>query len=176
MQEVLKAASRVHEEMGYKSSFARRPKSYFSSSKTVVMVPTYGKTSTENSSPSFKNCGGFIPAATPAGVPVKIVQPAGRVVPCERKLMIFGTLKIRSLCPVSTLQVIKMMNFTYSTPESCMTLPFFRPRMCSLDGSGISTGDTRTGPIGQAPSNPLLKHHWLWENCFALLETSFEAV
>jgi len=68
--------------------FCQKTDLYFSSSKTVVMVPTYGKTSTENSSPSFKNCGGFMPAATPAGVPVKIVQPAGSVVPCERKLMI----------------------------------------------------------------------------------------
>lgn len=36
---------------------------------------------------------------------------------------------------------------TYSSEQSCMTLPFFRPRIWSLEGSGISEVDTRVGPI-----------------------------
>lgn len=63
----------------------------------VINVPTCGSNSTANSSPAFKNSFGFFAAPTPGGVPVKMIVPAGRVVPCERKLISLGTLKLRSL-------------------------------------------------------------------------------
>ncbi len=40
---------------------------------------------------------GFLIKPTPAGVPVMITVPAGRVVPRERKLISSGMLNIRSL-------------------------------------------------------------------------------
>jgi hypothetical protein len=40
---------------------------------------------------------GALPAPTPAGVPVMMRVPLGRVVSCERKLTIFAMEKIRSL-------------------------------------------------------------------------------
>lgn len=45
---------------------------------------------------------------------------------------------------------------THSIPQSCMTLPFFKPLMCSFDGSGTSLELASTGPMGHAPSKPLL--------------------
>ena len=40
---------------------------------------------------------GSLPAPTPAGVPVMMTVPTGRVVPCDRKLTISAMLKMRSL-------------------------------------------------------------------------------
>lgn len=57
-----------------------------------------------------------------------------------------------------------------------MTVPFFSPRIRSLLGSGIAEGDTSVGPMGQALSNPLLKHHCDWSNWLLRDETSFDAV
>lgn len=45
--------------------------------------------------------------------------------------------------------------YTYSVPHSCMTSPFFRPRICSAPGSGMSSLETIAGPMGQDPSKPL---------------------
>jgi len=53
--------------------------------------------STANSSPAFKVSLGVLPIPTPAGVPVMMTVPAGRVVLWERKLTSFGMPKIRSL-------------------------------------------------------------------------------
>jgi hypothetical protein len=63
----------------------------------VVIVPIYGKISTANSSPSLKYSLGSNEKPTPAGVPVKIIVPGWRVVPFDRKEMICGTEKMRSL-------------------------------------------------------------------------------
>lgn len=35
---------------------------------------------------------------------------------------------------------------TYSREQSCSVFPFFKPRICSLEGSGIADVETRTGP------------------------------
>lgn len=83
---------------------------------------------------------------TPAGVPVIITVPAGSVVPWDRKLINLGMLKMRSLCQVSKGRIRVTRFNTYSREQSCSTLPFFRPRICSLEGSGIADGETRTGP------------------------------
>lgn len=84
---------------------------------------------------------------TPAGVPVIITVPAGSVVPWDRKLISLGMLKMRSLFQVSK-GCSRAMGFdTHSREQSCRTLPFFRPRMCSLEGSGIAEGETRAGPV-----------------------------
>lgn len=45
---------------------------------------------------------------------------------------------------------------TYSVPQSCKTRPFFNPLTHNLVGSDTKLGETRTGPIGHAPSKPLL--------------------
>ena len=60
-----------------------------------------GKISTLNSSPAWTFSLGFFPIPTPAGVPVIMTVPEGRVVPWERKLMSLGMLKMRSLYMVS---------------------------------------------------------------------------
>jgi hypothetical protein len=60
-----------------------------------------GKISTANSSPALTDTGGLRLTPTPAGVPVKMTVPACRVVPCDRKLMSLGMLKMRSLGHVS---------------------------------------------------------------------------
>lgn len=74
----------------------------------VVNVPIPGRISTENSSPSRRYSFGEKPWPTPAGVPVKMIVPALSVVPCERKLTILGTEKIKSLRSMSVL-----VNFVY---------------------------------------------------------------
>ena len=61
----------------------------------------YGKISTANSSPALTDTGGLRLIPTPAGVPVKIIVPACRVVLCDRKLMSLGMLKMRSLRHIS---------------------------------------------------------------------------
>lgn len=53
---------------------------------------------------------------------------------------------MRSLYQVSKGHSRVMRVNTHSREQSCSTLPFFRPRMCSLEGSGIAEGETRTGP------------------------------
>lgn len=139
----------------------------------------YGCTSTANSSPSRRYSCGFFPAPTPAGVPVMMTVPAGSVVPCERKLTIFGISKIKSLAQAllaSAPQALETQFRPYSIPQSCRTFPFFNPRICNFFGSGTSDEDARTGPMGHAPSKPLLKHHWLCENWLVRLDTSFAAV
>lgn len=104
---------------------------YFFSSLTLLKsVPTPPLTSTANSSPSLKYSFGSYPKPTPAGVPVKMMVPGSSVVLRERNEMHFGTEKIRSLIG-----------------QSWRTLPFFRPRMCNLAGSGIEEVETRAGPV-----------------------------
>lgn len=73
------------------------PNIHFSFSKTLTNVPICGRISTANSSPALIVTLGFLTIPTPAGVPVMIKVPTGNVVPWERKLMIFGREKIRSL-------------------------------------------------------------------------------
>lgn len=73
----------------------------YSFSKVLTSVPICGRISTLNSSPWERVSLGFLPMPTPAGVPVIMTVPAGRVVPCDKKLTSFGTLKMRSLGDVS---------------------------------------------------------------------------
>lgn len=63
----------------------------------VISVPICGKISTANESPSRRYSLGVKLFPTPAGVPVKMMVPGRRLVPCERKDTIFGTEKIKSL-------------------------------------------------------------------------------
>jgi hypothetical protein len=101
---------------------------------------------------------GLIPAPTPAGVPVMMTVPARRVVPWDRKLIISGTLKMRSLIVhskgdvfVSQLPVFPpgtITQQTYSRLQSCITVSFNLPRTCSLAGSGTSDLEAITGPTG----------------------------
>lgn len=76
-----------------------------------------------------------------------------------------------------------------------MTFPFFNPRILSLAGSGTKSLETSIGPVptvstkhtltsqqtkehipmGQAPSKPLEKFHWLWASWLSRLETSLHA-
>lgn len=75
-------------------------------------------------------------AATPLGVPVMIVVYFLNVVPRLRCRMIVGISNIRS------------SNFVY-----CLNSPLTFVVSESLDGSGITLVDTRTGPIGANLSN-----------------------
>ncbi len=45
-------------------------------------------------SPLFKNTGGFIPSATPPGVPVAITVPASKVIPCDNSATASSTFVI----------------------------------------------------------------------------------
>ena len=81
-------------------------------SNFVINVPTCGCNTTANSSPTFKNSLGFFAAPTPGGVPVRMMVPAGRVVPCERKLISWGTLKIRSLHSISVSELASKRGHT----------------------------------------------------------------
>lgn len=77
------------------------PTTHSSFLNVLTKVPICGKISTLNSSPAWRFSLGFFPIPTPAGVPVIMTVPAGRVVPWDRKLISFGMLKIRSLYIVS---------------------------------------------------------------------------
>jgi hypothetical protein len=74
-----------------------RSSSYFSSTTLLISVPTPCETSTRNSSPSCSKFLGSDDHPTPAGVPVRMMVPGLRVVPCDRNDTIFGTVKIKSL-------------------------------------------------------------------------------
>ena len=90
-----------------------------------------GRISTLNSSPGFNVYLGFLAKPTPAGVPVIMTVPGGRVVPCDKNDTIFGMLKIKS-----------------SVPQLCNTEPSLpRPRTFSFDGSGMAVVDTNVGPV-----------------------------
>jgi hypothetical protein len=78
---------------------------YFWFSNFVTSVPMWGKISTANSSPSLRYSFGENEKPTPAGVPVRIIVPGRRVVPCERKDTTFGTEKIRSLVEFSEIDL-----------------------------------------------------------------------
>lgn len=129
---------------------------YFSFSNTLTNVPMCGRISTRNSSPSRSVTLGFFPSPTPAGVPVMMTVPAGRVVLCDRKLTSFGTLKMKSLhsgrdqpfwsIPSRLLTPSRSSWPSYSAPQSCRTTPFLRPRNLSLAGSGMRDLDTSVGP------------------------------
>lgn len=95
----------------------------------LMRVPTCGSNSTANSSPALMNSFGVLAAPTPGGVPVKMIVPAGKVVPCDKKLINFGTEKIRSV-----------------RGQSCITRPLLRPRILNLLASGIKAAETSTGP------------------------------
>merc|ERR1719357_259517 len=98
---------------------------------------------TDTVSPFCKNTGGFLAAPTPWGVPVRMTVSSCSVVPCERKAIIFGTLKIIS-----------------EVFELCITLPFTEQLISNLFGSLISFAGTSFGPNGQNVSNVLPRHHW----------------
>lgn len=42
----------------------------------------------------------------------------------------------------------------YFVLESCTVSPLCNALMCRLCGSGIASGETRTGPMGAEPSKP----------------------
>lgn len=79
--------------------------------------------------------------------------PAGKVVPCERKLISWGTVKIISLYRLRHVSIEMFAleensdGCAYSSPQSCTGFPFFRPRIRSLDASGINEAEARTGPV-----------------------------
>lgn len=102
--------------------------SLFSFSKMLVSVPMCGRISTANSSRCLRASFGVLPIPTPAGVPVTMTVPGGRVVPCDSQLIIFGTEKMRSLGN-SQYRGSCLGDVTYSVPLSWYTSPFLRPRM-----------------------------------------------
>ena len=69
----------------------------YSFSKTLTNVPMCGRISTANSSLCRSVTLGLLPTPTPAGVPVIMTVPAGRVVPCDKKLTSLEIPKMRSL-------------------------------------------------------------------------------
>ena len=70
---------------------------YFWFSNLVTSVPICGNISTANSSDSLRYSLGENEIPTPAGVPVKMIVPGCKVVPCDKNETIWGTEKIRSL-------------------------------------------------------------------------------
>jgi hypothetical protein len=89
---------------------------------------------------------GVHPAPNPAGVPVMMTVPAGRVVLCDRKLISLPMLKMRSLdLEIRDGRPHSEVEETYSVPQSCFTWPFFKPRIRSADGLGIRDFETIVG-------------------------------
>jgi len=68
-----------------------------SSTTGFTSVPIPCPIQTRQSSPCLSTMGGFRVNPTPAGVPVRMIEPGSRVVPWERKAMVWRTLKIWSL-------------------------------------------------------------------------------
>ena len=107
-----------------------------SSNTILFLIFPISTISISTTSSSFSQAGGVLKAATPLGVPVMITVPGRRVLARLRCLMIAGISKIRS-----------------SVPDSFLTSPLTRVTSLSLLGSGMASGDTRTGPIGANLSN-----------------------
>jgi hypothetical protein len=118
----------------------------------------------------------------PDGVPVRMIVPAGSVVPWDNQLTSAGMLNIKSLNMLmvnnadEVEEKLERNSGAYLSGESCITLLFLSPRMRSLLGSGITEVETIVGPIGQDVSKPLLKHHCDCSNWLFRAEMSFDAV
>jgi hypothetical protein len=82
------------------------PAADFSSSTSLKSDPIPFPNQTTISSPCFKKTGGFLTKPTPLGVPVMIMLPGSRVVPCERNETVCRTLKICSLHETEALSQI----------------------------------------------------------------------
>ena len=108
-------------------------------------------------SPTFRYCGGFMPMATPGGVPVEMTSPGISVMNCDRYDTTCGTLKISVL----VLPVWRRSPLTSSHME----------RLC---GSATASRVTSQGPSGPKVSWLLPLVHWPWRLVWkSRSETSF---
>ena len=136
-------------------------------------------------SPGTMKRGGSIAAPMPSGVPVMMTVPGSSVISLDAQTMSSTQLKIWS-----------------AVLEFCIVVPFRRDEIPSLSahhhtnpdtpasainagtaggegqecapGSGMTSGVTRTGPIGQKVSKDLPLTHWLQKRCQCREETSLE--
>src|SRR5262252_8435549 len=95
-------------------------------------------------SPTFRNFGsGFMPSATPGGVPVIMTSPGSRTMNCEQYHTRCATPKI----------IVLVEPFWRGSP-------FTVSHMSRFCGSGISSLVTSHGPSGPNVSEPLPLVHW----------------
>lgn len=79
---------------------------------------------------------------------MRMIVPAGRVVSCDRKLMSFGTLKMRSLFSflASVESIEGLERRAHVNGQSWRTWAFFKPRILNWLASGNCAAETMTGP------------------------------
>src|SRR6186997_1235560 len=94
-------------------------------------------------SPTLRNFGGFMPSATPDGVPVTMMSPGSMMKYCEHHQTISATPKI---------MVLVLPFWRYS--------PLTLSQILRFCGSLSSSLVTTQGPIGPNVSQPLPLVHW----------------
>ena len=83
---------------------------------------------------------GFRTNPTPAGVPVRMIEPGSRVVACERKAIVWRTLKIWSLLEGRALN----MRVNTRQERTHLVLPFWTVLPLSVHVSGSTCGSGMT--------------------------------
>src|SRR5712691_5730009 len=116
-------------------------------------------TSTAISSPGSSQTGGFRNAPTPAGVPVETTSPGSSVTIAVRNSIRRAGGKIMS-----------------EVGDDCICSPFRYDETRTCCGSGISSGVTTSGPIGEKVSTPLPSVIWWSLNWMSRADTSFRTV
>ncbi len=96
---------------------------------------------------------------TPAGVPVNIISPALKVIPCDKSERIVGISNIRFL-----------------VLEFCLTSLLTLQEISSSTGKSISDLSTIQGPIGQALSKLFPLNHCMCLFWISLAEISLAIV
>lgn len=130
---------------------------------TFLVLPSCS-TTTSTTSPFLRYTGvGFIPIATPEGVPVIITVPFSRVVPWLTKLTMSRTENSMSFvfesCRTSPFTRVCRRRLS-AAPTSCSKSQSLRHNTCSCRHWFILTfRETSTGPRTANLSKPLLKHH-----------------
>ena len=110
-------------------------------------------------SPGCRYFGGFMPRATPDGVPVAMMSPGSSVIPLEMYAMSSGTPVI--IC---------------AQLASWRTSPFTRVRSRISATGGAAAASSRTGPSGANVSRALPRIHCGSVPCRSRAETSLMTV
>ena len=118
------------------------PPQLFAHRTGLLTVPTPSIV-TVTTSPVLRYCGGLREWPTPAGVPVRIKVPGGRVASCDRNAMRSATGKIMSVVVLS-----------------CMTMSLTCVVMLSLWGFGTREAGINSWDSGRNESKLLLRTHW----------------
>lgn len=155
--------------------------------KTILLRITPSPSiETSTTSPSVSHLGGFMPRATPPGVPVRIIDPFSSVVPWLTNATISRTPNTRSdvfeswrISPFTLVWIGRLSAAPRTYRQWSADFPDYHYYGQS---NALTLGETIIGPTGAKLSKPLEKHHCgmlpanFGSRCHVLAETSFATV